>query len=715
MISNSRSKLVSFLISAMAVLSATAHSQEIEVALLDSGADPNRSFNLGEGFNYFLNISDTSDVSTRPGEGHGTVSTRLVSQSFSGTIVPFVVTDGTEERRFEDDVRVARDNSLSDILGRDDVRVVGITWGTEGVMDTASSLIGDLSRANKVVAIMAGNETRTQPNALSTSSFNLSGVIIVGGTDADGNFLPATNKAGTTRNKYVAAIGLSTLDATVGGSSFAAARISGIAGAVLQQNPDLTAAEVVDVILVSAEEQDLGEPGTDSEYGRGWIQNAEQVLNNVIGPVTVPTEPTPTPTSNGGGGGGGGGGGAVILIGGALAGALLLGRKSKDKLEKTLVLDSYGRGFQIDLSDQIHINEGSLHISDFFHTLDQTSVGESFLLPQLGTEIAFGATTNSNHRYDMIEYFGMPGDVVLQNNQADVSMAIRSQLTENIELTGGYLVSPGQAFGAASQLDSNREFGTSSFITGQTFTSVLSGFSMQGHTASLSYQPDKLDQTTLKLGLVSVDQTNRFGQDSFSAIFEGAYQFNDNAALSMQFGQIEERGSLFGGAVGGIFGVDTATTYALNVAGRVKTSDRYSIVANYGVGRTSIDSANKSLLEDFSSLKTDWYSIGMVGNDVFREKDQIGMAFSQPLKIRSGTVNYSVPTGREFNGDISFDSERIDLANTGATERTIEAYYRTKLNKKLELGSFIAYRQNPNHVLEQGDELLVMATLRYRQ
>jgi hypothetical protein len=66
---------------------------------------------------------------------------------------------------------------------------------------------------------------------------------------------------------------------------FAAARLSGIAGAVFLQNPDLSAQKIVEVILISAE--DRGETGADSVYGRGVILNVQQVLNNVIGPVVV--------------------------------------------------------------------------------------------------------------------------------------------------------------------------------------------------------------------------------------------------------------------------------------------------------------------------------------------------------------------------------------------------------------------------------------------
>ncbi len=710
MFSLSKTRVAAATLGAFGIISANAHAQQI--ALLDSGVDPNAGLNITGGFNYFNNTDDTSDVSDREGEGNGTVSARVASEAFDGGIQAFVVTDGSTDGAFEDQVRIARDNALSDVLGRNAVRAVGITWGTSGVTGASASLLPNLSSSGKFVAIMAGNEFSSQPNALATSSFNLDGVLIVGGTDANGDLLPQTNRAGTTANRYIGANGLPDDTSTEGDSSWAAARITGIAGAVFQQNPDLTAEEVADIILQSAE--DRGDAGTDEIFGRGVILNAEQVLNNVMGPVVVPVEPTPPPTANSGGGGGGGGG-AALLIGGALAGALLLLRKPKAKLEKTLVLDSYGRAFEVDLNPHIGINDETLHLNDFFHGLEQTTATDGVYIPELKTEVALAARTNTDHRFDMIEYFAMPDDVVFENEAANVSVALRSQLRDDLVLNSGYRVSAGQSFGAASELEAHDLFGTSSFISGQSFDSVLSGFSSQADIASLAYAPTKSKNASIELGLVSVNQKERFQQDSFSTILQGGYQFNDNAGLKMQFGQLEERGSVLGGAAGGVFGVESSTTYALNVSGQIKASEKFSVIANYGVGKTNVESSEDSLLGGFSNLRSDWYSLGVIGNDVFRKQDQMGIAFAQPLKIRSGFVDFSLPTGRAASGDILFDREQINLADTGATERSLEGYYRTKLSDKLELGSFLSYRQNPNHVANEGNELLIMATLRYRQ
>jgi hypothetical protein len=692
-----------------------------QIAILDSGVDPQPSFNLVQGFDYFNNDDDTSDKSGDDDdvEAHGTATVRLATESFSGEIVPFVITDGASEDVDQVQVRTARDSALSDILGRSLVRVIGITNNSLGVTNSSAPLISNLSGADKVIAITAGDGGSTQPNALSTSSFNLSGVVIVGATDASGELLPGSNQAGTTSNKYVAVNGLlgNDPDSTEGDTSYATARLSGIAGAVLLQNPDLTAEEVVEVILISAE--DRGEDGTDSVYGRGVILNAQQVLNNVIGPVVVPTPPVtppamPAPSS---GGGGGGGGGAILLVGGALAGVLLLNRKSSTKLEKTLVLDSYGRSFEADLSQQVEINDGALHLNQFFYSLKQqaanSSVGSQVYLPRLKSTVAFQATALVDPRIDMIEYFAMPGDVGIEAKNKTVSLSVESKLSQRFDFSAGYNVSPNQEFGGAKNLERHSRFGASSFITGQSFGSVLSGFSTQANTSSLSYRSS--DKSSIKLGLVSVDQTERFNQTSLSALLEGSYQFTDNAGMTLQFGQIKENGSVLGGGASGVLGVDHSLTYALNLSGNIKATNKLSVVGNYGVGRTRVESSDSSLLNDFSTLTSDWYSLGLIGNNIFRTNDQIGFAFSQPLKVRSGSVNYSIPVGRLDSGRIGFDTERVNLSDTNATEQTLEAYYRTMLNHKLEVGGFISYRKNPNHISDGGDEGIIMATVRYWQ
>jgi len=184
--------------------------------------------------------------------------------------------------------------------------------------------------------------------------------------------------------------------------------------------------------------------------------------------------------------------------------------------------------------------------------------GDSFAshveLSALQTNVTFQASSLVDPRIDFIEYFATPGDVGIEPRETAIAFTVNSSLSESISLSAAYNVSADQEFGAAKQLNNNAQFGGSSFLSGQSFGSLLSGFSSQANTSSLAYTPDKNKKLSLKLGLVSVDETERFNQQSLSTLFEGAYQFDDNASISLQFGQIEEKGSVLGGGGGGVFG-----------------------------------------------------------------------------------------------------------------------------------------------------------------
>jgi len=80
------------------------------------------------------------------------------------------------------------------------------------------------------------------------------------------------------------------------------------------------------------------------------------------------------------------------------------------------------------------------------------------------------------------------------------------------------------------------------------------------------------------------------------------------------------------------------------------------------------------LLSDFSSLSSDWYSVGLVTNKVWSHSDQFGISVSQPLKVQSGSLNYSIPVQRDQFGDIAFDTERVNLGEADSSEQRFEIY-----------------------------------------
>ena len=674
-----------------------AHAQQ--VGLIDSGISSNVNVAPG-GFNYFDQDNDTSDVDVN---NHGSTSALIISESFSGGIVPFKITDAARS----DIPRsvAARESALSDIASNPNIRAVGITYGD--VANDASSNINAVSGAGKFIAIMAGNDFAANPNALSQGSYTLPGVLIVGSTDSAGNLEAQSNRAGVTADRFVTSPGVTQFN-SASGTSFAAARITGIAGRVFQQNPQLTGEEVAEVIIAST--LDRGDAGVDAENGQGFIANAAQVLNHPVGSTLIATGGQVEPTDTGGGGGGSSGGGAALLVGGAVAAALLLRKRSKTKLEKTLILDSYGRGFHIDLNDHVTIEDGHLKLSDFFTALNQKVQGHRIELADREMYFDMMYSTSGIEVVDLEEHFAMPHDKAVLNEKLDVSFSLGEEFKNGFDYNVSHKINPAHYYSAISDVQGDGDdAGENLFLSGQSFASPLSGFAHRADSMRFGFANG--DNINLSMGLVSVDEDQEFGNQSLSTIFQGKYQFENNSAISVQFGKLEEEKSLLGGSAGGAFGVKTAETYAVNFAGNWQINDRFALVGHYGMGYTDVEEAKLSFLHNFSGIKSSWFGLGLLGRKLFKHDDQFGIAFSQPLRIDSGEVDYALPYARDYYGNILKNVERISLAPQAA-ERMLEGFYRTKVGKRFELGTFFTLRENPNHFAEEEMDYTVMATLR---
>lgn len=668
-----------------------------QVALIDSGISSNVNVAPG-GFNHFDNNSDTSDVDVN---NHGSTSALIISESFSGGIVPFKVTDAARSNIAQS--VAAREASLSDIASNGNIRAVGITYGD--VVGSPSNNIASVSSAGKFIAIMAGNEGAAEPSALALGSQGLPGVLIVGGTDSAGNLLSQSNRAGSAATRFVTSPGVTQFN-SVSGSSFATARITGIAGRVFQQNPQLTGQEVVDIIIAST--LDRGATGVDSINGQGFIANAAQVLNHPVGSTLIATGGQVASTSDDGGGGGSSGAGAALLVGGAVAAALIFSRKSKKKLEKTLVLDSYGRGFHIDLNDQITVEDGHLKLSDFFSALGQKAHGQRIGLGGQEVYVDMMYSTNDIEILDIEKHFASPYDKAMQDNDLDMSLSLGAELSNGFNYELSHKVNPDHYYGGMSDID-DAGFNENQFFSGQSFSSPLSGFAHRADAFRVGYAAK--DKLNVSMGLVSVDEDQDFGKESLSAIFQGKYQFDNNTAISVQFGKLNEEKSLFGGSAGGAFGVQSSETYALNFTGNWQINDQLALVGHYGVGYTDVQEAELSFLHNFSGIESSWFGMGLLGRELFRKGDKYGLAFSQPLRIDSGEVDYSVPYARDYYGTILKNTERVSLVPE-ASERMLEGFYATKLGKRFELGTFFTVRENPNHEAASNMDYSIMATLR---
>lgn len=645
------------------------------VAVLDTGTNA-AGINVVEGFNFLTGTTDISDISDN---NHGTTSSQIINQEAPGIPQHHFVTGFTSQ--------TARDAAILRAASNPDIRVISFSGP---VISVPSAALPDASAAGKFVALRTGNDGADNPSAAAVAASGLPGVAIATGTNGSGALLPNSNACGVTAERCVGVRGTTEFN-NIFGTSFAAARLAGIAAEVLRAAPFLNHEELAQVIFATA--TDTGDP----RLGNGFVANAEQVINNPAGPSSV-----------GGGGGGSSLGVAALLVGAAAGAALLI--DNDEELEKTLILDSFGRPFHVDLGEFARIDDRRSSLSRFFDQLEQRHDNTRIQLNDIHTlEAAY--VTSDLDVVDPGKYFAFDDDPAFDDTDLSWVLSLSGEHASGFHYQLDKNRDPSTNFGVMDNVQRDSLGGGTHFLSGQSFAVPVLGFSSVADSVSLGYQ--SRDGFGLDFGLVSTDESRDHGRESVSAVLEGSYSFEDRAEISLQVGRLQEDGSLFGGSSNGAFSVDDTETLAASISGSLRIGKQAHLIGNYGVARSEVDQAGTSLLSNFSTLRSDWFGVGVVADEVFDYGDQVGVAFSQPLRVTDGEVDLNVPYARDFEGNIYEDSERIGL-EPGGNEYALESYYLHPLGRRASVGAYVMLRQEPNHVAGSAADLTVLASYRAR-
>src|SRR5690606_8220249 len=173
------------------------------------------------------------------------------------------------------------------------------------------------ANAGVVVVVSAGNDFEDRPfqarrpdalaRGFASSGFNnivgdpdegMSLVIIAGSVDDDGSMSSFSNRALDYETQFLSALGGGVCCYFDGdsiyvdgkghsylfaGTSFSAPQIAGAVALLAQAFPALTGAEIVEILMVTA--QDVGAPGPDSTFGMGIMDIHEAF--QPIGPTSL--------------------------------------------------------------------------------------------------------------------------------------------------------------------------------------------------------------------------------------------------------------------------------------------------------------------------------------------------------------------------------------------------------------------------------------------
>jgi subtilisin family serine protease len=277
-------------IQAPSAWSTTTGSNSIVIAILDTGVDGTHedlSSKMVAGWNTYNNNSDSRDIG-----GHGTAVAGTAAAASNNTmgvasvcwgckIMPVRVSDSSGSATYS---AIASGLSWAADHG---ARVANISYMVSD-SSTVTSSANYFQGKGGVVTSSAGNY-----GTFSTSSDNPY-ILTISATDYNDVIYSYSNRG---NNIDLAAPGdsFSTIMGggynSVGGTSYSAPIVAGVAGLVLSVNAELTASQVQDILKQSAD--DFGPSGWDPSYGWGRV-NAARAVALASGGGTPPDTTPPS-------------------------------------------------------------------------------------------------------------------------------------------------------------------------------------------------------------------------------------------------------------------------------------------------------------------------------------------------------------------------------------------------------------------------------------
>ena len=539
-----------------------------------------------------------------------------------------------------------------------------------------------------VIVISAGNDGASNPSDLAliaTDTVARNQVIVAGALEADKTLASFSNRAGVAANIYVTALGNGVRSFNqdgqaflYGGTSFSAPFVSGAAALLAQAFPNLTGAQIVQLLLDSAD--DLGAAGTDTTYGRGALN---------IGRAFQPR-------------------GGASLAGSQVAVNLntttaSLSPAMGDAAQKgmgAVILDGFSRAYAVDFARSIRSAQ------------PQSSLAGTLTRSYRGASLAAGGTMVA------VSIAEAPGGIALKQLSLREGDAVRARATAGMVASR---IDPktSMAFGfgqsGASVAGQLTGAGEPAFLvargsgdllgfdrTNQRAASMRRQFGRIGLTASAESGEGLLWQGTpgardpyarSPYNLMSVSADRRFG----------------GLRLNGGLTRLTEDRSLLGAHFGPLFGAGGSATWFADLRADWRLGAGWSLAAAARQGWTSM--AAGGLLSGSSTIRSNAFSLDIAKAGLLDRGDQFGFRIAQPLRVASGGLSLRLPASYDYKtGAVSYADQSLNLSPTGREIDMEASYSRLLFGGRMDTNLF--WRRDPGNFAAAPDDL--GAALRWR-
>ena len=120
-------------------------------------------------------------------------------------------------------------------------------------------------------------------------------------------------------------------------------------------------------------------------------------------------------------------------------------------------------------------------------------------------------------------------------------------------------------------------------------------------------------------------------------------------------------GSSFRGAYGRL---DDTLTYFSGINSSF-TFSNFRFMGSYFYGMSKPDLDRQGMVKDISRLTSSSFNLTLYKTGLLNEKDSFGFSLSQPLKLESGEINFSLPYRRTVKKEILFNDFSASMEASG--------------------------------------------------
>ena len=188
------------------------------------------------------------------------------------------------------------------------------------------------------------------------------------------------------------------------------------------------------------------------------------------------------------------------------------------------------------------------------------------------------------------------------------------------------------------------------------------------------------------------------------------YAPKKSLVFDMSFGQMNEEESLLGLRGAGAFETDGNKTKFISMGATVMPFDKWQLSASYTYGMTEAN--DTQTLMKFSRLTSDAFALAALYRP--DETATYGFKVASPLRVRSGTVTFDLPTARDMYADRLYRTKYTSDMKPDAREYDLSFFFMNQLNPDLAIAGETGVRLHPDHQKEAKPDYQTLFKLQYQ-